>query len=407
MKTLKLFIYVFLLQAALFFSACQKDSQEIKETPKTETNDLVQFQNGDPVPGQYIVVYKDEFIKTLKALNKKEHTLQEFDRIMKDETVKILTEINIPKESIVYSYGAAINGFTGKLSASDASLLVKDDRIAYVEQDHFIVLGKPVKNGGSSQPNQVTPWGITRVGNYTDESDNTHVAWIIDTGIDLDHPDLNVDVSKCKSFISNSDPNDQNGHGTHVAGIIGAKNNSIGVVGVAAGCKVVAVRVLGANGSGTISGVIAGINYVAANGTAGDVANMSLGGGAYQSLDDAVKNAASLGIYFAVAAGNDGSNANNYSPARANGTNIYTISAMNNKDIWASWSNYANPPVDYCAPGVSIFSTYKDGSYATLSGTSMATPHVTGLLLVTNGHLATDGYVTNDPDKNPDPIAHK
>lgn len=408
MKTLKLFSYFLLFSMILLIAGCSKDdSQVAKETINTETNDLVQYQDGDAVPGQYIVVYKDEFIQSIKSLYKKEHTLLEFDRLMKQETIKLLSEKKITEENIIYSYGAAINGFVGKLSIEEAGILQRDPRVAYIEQDRFISLGKPAGKGGSTPPAQVTPWGITRVGGFTASSDNTKVVWVIDTGIDLDHPDLNVDVTKSRSFISNSSPDDQNGHGTHVAGTIGAKNDNIGVVGVAAGCKLVAVRVLGANGSGTISGVIAGVNYVAANASAGDVANMSLGGSAYQALDDAVKNASSLGIRFAVAAGNSGANAGNYSPARANGANIYTISAMNNRDAWASWSNWGNPPVDYCAPGVNIYSTYKDGGYATLSGTSMASPHVAGLLLVTNGNLATDGYVSNDPDKNADPIAHK
>jgi subtilisin family serine protease len=113
---------------------------------------------------------------------------------------------------------------------------------------------------------------------------------------------------------------------------------------------------------------------------------------------------ASAVVKFALAAGNETDNANNHSPARVNGPNIYTISAMGTGDLWASFSNYGNPPVDYCAPGVSILSTYKGGGYATLSGTSMATPHFVGLLLL--GNIVTNGKVLNDPDGVADPIAH-
>ena len=189
--------------------------------------------------------------------------------------------------------------------------------------------------------------------------------------------------------------------GTHVAGTIAAIDNNIGVVGVAAGATVIPVKVLGARGSGSWSGIIAGIEHVAEYGSAGDVANMSLGGGIVAAVDDAVKAAAAYGIKFVLAAGNSGANAINYSPARANGDNIYTISAMWEGDIWVSFSNYGSP-VDYCAPGVYINSTWKNGGYNRISGTSMAAPHAAGVLLL--GDPSSDGTVSGDPDGSPDPI---
>ncbi len=191
-----------------------------------------------------------------------------------------------------------------------------------------------------------------------------------------------LDAGRSRSFLGGTTtPQDQNGHGTHVAGTIAAYDNAFGVIGVAPGARVVAVRVLDRRGSGSNSGVIAGVDYVAANGRPGDVANMSLGGGISQALDTAVVNAAAGGVKFAVAAGNDGANANNYSPARANGVNLFTVSAFSNGDAWASFSNFGNPPVDYAEPGVSIKSTWLSGGYNTISGTSMATPHLAGILL--------------------------
>ncbi|MFL0074463.1 S8 family serine peptidase [Tenacibaculum maritimum] len=247
------------------------------------------------------------------------------------------------------------------------------------------------------------PYGTTRVSGGKSASQNT--AWVLDTGVDLDHEDLNVDTSRSVSFIAKGreakNADDGNGHGTHVAGTIAAKDNAVGSVGVAPGNLIVAIKVLDSRGSGTNSGVISGVDYVAANANNGDVANMSLGGGISSALDNAIVNAASKGIKFVLAAGNESQDANNVSPARVNGNNIYTISAMDRNDNWASYSNYGSP-VDFCAPGSAIYSTWKDGGYNTISGTSMATPHAAGVLLF--GTPSTSGTVNGDPDGNPDPI---
>lgn len=309
--------------------------------------------------------------------------------------------------SPTHVYGTALFGFAGTVPEGRLNALARDPRVAYVERDQPVTLapppGKGPGGGGDPAPSQTTPWGITRVGGGSGSTSGT--AWIIDSGIDLDHPDLNVDVARSADFTgSRKGAEDENGHGTHVAGTVAAIDNDIGVVGVAPGATVVAVRVLDRRGSGSYSGVIAGVDYVGANGANGDVANMSLGGGYSQAVNEAVI-AASARVKFAIAAGNSGADAANYSPASANGTNIFTVSAFSEGDTWASFSNWGNPPVDFGAPGVGILSTYKGGGYATLNGTSMASPHVAGLLLL--GNLGSDGTVSGDPDGNPDPIAHR
>jgi subtilisin family serine protease len=316
--------------------------------------------------------------------------------------------------SLHYVYEHSIRGFSAAMSAQGAQQAQSHNaNIAYCEQDQevdaiqtrgpfdFRELGKPAP----SQPAQTTPWGVTRVKGGSGTGSGSGTAWVIDTGIDLTHPDLNVDVGRSRNFSTGSSPADGNGHGSHVAGIIGAKNNSIGVIGVSPGATLVAVRVLNNAGSGTTSGVIAGVDYVAGAGQSGDVANMSLGGGPSQALDDAVVAAAATGVKFTLAAGNESDDANNHSPARANGPNVYTVSAFSQGDNWASFSNFGNPPVDYGEPGVSIKSTYKGGGYATLSGTSMAAPHLAGILLTTAPK--SGGTVKGDPDGNPDTIGTK
>jgi subtilisin family serine protease len=248
-------------------------------------------------------------------------------------------------------------------------------------------------------------WNIKRVG-YGDGTGKT--AWIIDTGIDFTHPDLTVDQTRSRSFISGvTSANDENGHGTHVAGIIGAKNNTFGVLGVASGATLISLRVLDKDGSGRLSSIIQALGYVNSNAQAGDVVNLSLGEDSVSTiLDQQVQNTASRGIYIAIAAGNDSKPARDFSPGRANGPNIFTVSAIDSLDNFASFSNYGNDVIDYAVPGVRILSTYKGGKYAYMSGTSMAAPHMAGLLLLKGRNIVTDGTAKNDPDATPDPIAH-
>jgi subtilisin family serine protease len=316
-------------------------------------------------------------------------------------------------------YANSIRGFSAS-AASAAQLQARNPKIAFCEQDQemaviqggpfdFRELGKPSPN----PPAQSVPWGVTRVNGGAGTGSGTGTAWVIDTGIDLDHPDLNVDTARSRNFSSGPSPDDGHGHGSHVAGTIGARDNGFGVIGVSPGATLVAVRVLNNAGSGSNSAVIAGVDYVAANGQSGDVANMSLGGGVSNALDQAVIAAAATGVKFTLAAGNESEHANNHSPARANGPNVYTVSsfakgtsATDTDDPWSSFSNFGNPPVDFAEPGSSIPSTYKGGGYATMSGTSMAAPHLAGILL-TRSSPASGGTVDGDPDGNADTIGTK
>ncbi|MFC7537769.1 S8 family serine peptidase [Sphingomonas sp. GCM10030256] len=346
---------------------------------------------GEKIAGSYICVFKDGAVSRGSAQAEANRSAQAAGAQLK------------------HVYSVALRGFAVNASEQGVeNMKANNPNIAYCEQDQVVTTGQfqPFAGAGGGvtvQAAQETPWGIARVGGGAAGTFAT--AWVIDTGIDLTHPDLNVDTARSRSFIRDSSPMDQNGHGTHVAGTIAAMDNAIGVIGVAPGAKVVSVRVLDRRGSGSNSGVIAGVDYVAQNGRPGDVANMSLGGGVSTALDQAVVNAAAGGVRFALAAGNESDHANNHSPARANGPNVFTVSAFAVGDKWASYSNYGNPPIDFAEPGSAIKSTWLNGGYNTISGTSMATPHLAGLLLAGGPRLG--GNVVGDPDGNPDPIGVK
>ena len=387
MKKKILFLPIALI--ILVLAGCQRNDDQLQVQ-----DDLLNLKSAS-VNNKYIVVLSDDAVLAKSDLQTRKDKITEkaFGLLKKHEISGEIEEV----------YETALQGFTVKMAPGQAKKLALDSNVKIVEADKVISLS-PINATGKPAPVtpvQKVPWGISRVDGGTSGMGKT--AWIIDSGIDLDHPDLTVDLGKSRTFLGGtSTPDDQNGHGTHVAGTIAAKNNTFGVIGVAAGATVVAVRVLDRRGSGTTSGVIAGVNYVAGVATIDDVANMSLGGGISTTLDNAVIGA-SAKVKFALAAGNESDDAENHSPARVDETNIYTVSAMDNLDNWAYFSNFGSH-VDYCAPGVSILSTYKGGGYATLSGTSMAAPHVAGLLLL--GQIQSSGTVKNDPDGNPDPIAH-
>lgn len=324
-------------------------------------------------------------------------------------------------------FSHALKGFSATVSAAAAARIGANPNVAYYEANQVYWAtdrersrkdddrprpASPGRGPGrddddDEEPPQVTPWGIQRVGGPIGDSSDLH-AWVIDSGIDLDHPDLNPGYGANFVTIGQTDgPDDDAGHGTHVAGTIAAIDNNIDVVGVAPGAWVHPVKVLAKSGFGMTDWIVAGIDYVAANAVAGDCANMSLGGAGHQeSMHEAIVNAAELGIRFSLAAGNESDDADNYEPAHIEAENVYTVSAVDINDLFASFSNYGNPPVDYAAPGVDVLSTRLGGGVVSMNGTSMAAPHVCGLLL----HQAppsTDGFAIDDPDGDPDPIAHR
>src|SRR5262245_975057 len=310
-----------------------------------------------------------------------------------------------------HTYGHALNGFSGNVPPGRLRALQDDPRVELVEPDQTVFAFA-----------QTVPTGVKRIGAISsaaakidglDERVDVDIA-IIDTGIDLTHPDLNV--YRGVSFsASNTTGNDGHGHGTHVAGTAAALDNNIGVVGVAPGARLWAVKALDDTGSGALSAIIAAVDYVTQHASEIEVANMSLGGqGTSDSLRLAIQRSVAAGVVYVVAAGNSGFEVyggddvfgtwDDFFPASY--PEVMTVSALVDTDgqaggtgsstsygaddTLATFSNYSksvvagNPvtspgaAIDVAAPGVNILSTYKGGVYATMSGTSMASPHVAG-----------------------------
>ncbi|MBU6532575.1 S8 family peptidase [Streptomyces sp. NPDC057245] len=294
------------------------------------------------------------------------------------------------------TFGSALNGYSATLSATEARRLAADPAVASVEQDQRVRLADTTQSDA--------PWGLDRVdqaslplsGTYTypDSAGEGVTAYVIDTGVRVTHQEISGRASYGYDAVDgDTTASDGNGHGTHVATTIAGTT-----YGVAKKAEVVAVRVLDNNGSGTTAGVIAGIDWVTANHSGPSVANLSLGGGASTTLDNAVRASIASGVTYAVAAGNSAANASSYSPARV--TEALTVGATTNTDARASYSNYG-AVLDLFAPGSSITAGWNTGDTATntISGTSMATPHVAGAAAV---YLA--GHSSATPDQVADAL---
>ena len=382
---------IFLIAAITVIVSCKKNNDSASNS--SGDDDCVMRSStgsGEIKATQYIVAFSP-------VINSRTSSRISLDQVSKD----VLLRNTIDVSALKASFPGEPGGFIAMMTPEEALALRDDESIEAVEPDRVISLGSCFT---VVEPRLVT-WNINRIG-YGNGVGKT--AWIVDSGIDFDHPDLAVDQTRSRTFVEEqTSADDENGHGTHVAGIIAAKNNTIGVLGVASGASVVALKVLDKDGDGNLSYIIQAIAYINTVAGAGDVVNMSVGGESGSDiLDQQVRNTAARGIYFSIAAGNDNKLANLSSPARVNASNVYTVSAVDSLDNFASFSNYGNDVVDFAAPGVRILSTWMNNKYAYASGTSMAAPHVAGLLLLRGRSITSSGVAKNDPDGTPDPIAH-
>ncbi|EOZ98616.1 Alkaline serine exoprotease A precursor [Indibacter alkaliphilus LW1] len=358
------------LGLAISVSSCQDAENELS------MEDFDVFAVDSPqgvIPGQYIVILQENSLTFSRT-----GEYSSVQSMMREFSVDLLARYGVEDTKVEKVYGNLIPGFSVKLSDEQLHALEQDPMVAYVEPDQYAYAISTTQNNAT--------WGLDRIdqrdlplnGSYTYNSTGSGVtAYIIDTGVRTTHSEFGNRAQRgFDAFGGNSE--DCNGHGTHVAGTVGGS-----VYGVAKGVTLVGVRVLDCNGSGSWSGVIAGMDWVASNASGASVANMSLGGGGSAAIDDAVTRMFDAGVPVIVAAGNGDfrgreANACNYSPARA--ARAYTVGATTNSDSKTSWSNYGDC-VDIFAPGASITAAWHTSNTATntISGTSMASPHVAGV----------------------------
>ncbi|MGY1435305.1 S8 family peptidase [Streptomyces reniochalinae] len=343
------------------------------EAPATGT--VVGAKSAHAVKGSYIVTMKKSAVSTKSAAAKGK-------TVIADHGGKVRR-----------TFTKALNGYSAKMSASEAKELAADPAVdkVFANQKHTVSAEQ------ANPPN----WGLDRIDTpelnlddkyvYPDSAGEGVTAYIIDTGVRTTHKDFGGRASSGFDAVDgDDDASDGNGHGTHVASTVAGEAH-----GVAKKADVVAVRVLDDNGSGTTEQVVSGIDWVTKNAKAPSVANMSLGGGADEALDTAVQNSIKAGVTFAVAAGNESSDAGNNSPARV--PEAITVGATDNKDAQADFSNYGKV-VDLYAPGVDITAAWNTGDDATdtISGTSMASPHVAGAAAV---------YLSGHKDATPEAVS--
>ncbi len=376
-------------------SALAQPNQLVGKSSPQQLAPLMKAASGKGIKNQYIVVLKQP--TTIMS-----NDLQAFQQFTQRSVNALANKHALEIKNV---FDSALSGFSAELTAEQLQALRADPNVDYIEQNQIITVNPIISASANAAQDNVT-WGIDRIDqrdlplnrSYNYNYDGSGVtAYVIDTGIAFNHPEFGGRAKSGYDFIDNdNDASDCQGHGTHVAGTIGGAQ-----YGVAKNVNLVGVRVLGCDGSGSTEAIARGIAWVAQNASGPSVANLSLGGGISQAMDQAVARLVQRGVTAVIAAGNDNKDACQVSPARE--PSGITVGSTTNNDGRSNFSNWGNC-VQIFAPGSDVTSASHKGGTTTMSGTSMASPHVAGvaaLYLQENKNLSPNQIKTLLSDRSP------
>lgn len=412
---------------AFTLSSCTSDAidnfQAAEAVPAAELTPA--GTEGDIIPGQYIFTFRSDVIAPAisyldydQVTNREEKVarMNVLNAEVRQQIVEFLGREGIGPDQIIATYTSLEAGVALKIDEPTYRRLSGVEGFNAVEHDRMAEL-PPHKVEKIYPPNaknsQTLDCAVFRAGASAASPTEYRWIWIIDSGIDMDHPDLNVVTgSPFAAHFEGTSPGDCTGHGTHVAGIAAAIDNSFGAQGVSSGARVVPVRVFDCSGSGPHSTILQGVDHVGTYSFRGDVTNMSVYGHYGSrcwnntSYRNPVRSLGNSGVFVTMCAGNESDNANRYQPGCVDGNRLYTVASMNCKmEFSDGFSNYNMGPIDFIAVGESVYSTHLGGGYATMSGTSMAAPVVAGICHSRND--APRSFHTVEFDNEDYPIARR
>lgn len=341
---------------------------------------------GDETIERFIIVYKKDIFTSTVAGSVRQYN------------ESLLVKNNVSNPNIIKVYKDIMNAVVVEISVGDAKKLAKESGVEFISYFNNIFELPPVSaQTVPAGAGQLIPWHIMRIGGPKNSTGS--VVWIVDSGVDLSYQNTELVIDTTRAWSYSSNLNDTYGHGTAVAGIIGALDNNTGVVGVAPGAIIIPVKVSEGRYLYDID-IIDGLDHIYQYGNEGEIVNMSFSGEGDPSIDYAVQQLVNKGLTVVVSAGNESQNALNRSPARV--PDAVTVSAIDQDDEFCDFSNYGYV-VDYAAPGEDGITLGLGGQLRPFSGTSMAAPHVAGFF-ASNRLFDVNGYAINDPDGMDDPI---
>ena len=388
------------------FFSCESNTSKFKNyEPLIVINDTIPNKITE-IPGQYIISFDERRTDSI------ENTFTFLEKISFLQRSAFLSKMFQPlklQDSSIISLTPY--DFVAKLDTNQLSIIKARPGVKFLEKDYLIEVHPNIAVEVALSTEEIC-WGITRVSNNVKGNRQyDKLVWIIDSGVDPFHEDLNVEKKLSKSFYPETNYGDVQGegndHGTQVAGVIGAIANGRGVIGMAPNVRIVAVKFMH-NRKFRLSNYLDALSYVNANARKGDIVNLSIQNTPESSRADyLIHEMSRKGIFVVISAGNLNQNVDNGGiyPAKMNGNNIYTVSSFDEGDLFSDFSNYG-PSVDVSAPGRMILTTLPGNKYGLNEGTSFAAPFVSGLLLL-NGTFKMDKQIKNDPDSRKDSVGHE